>query len=125
MTFPIRIDFAITEDTYPKLLDFLKSHATDNDERPHIGVTIGWITTPGQAAQLAAAEPRMPEACPSNYLDFEVTASNARVCRASDPKRPALLSAHADGILPVPNHYTSHHRSEAPGRSGPGTGSRL
>ena len=79
MTFPIKIDFAITEDTYPKLLDFLQSHAITDDEHPHIDVTIGWVTTPKQAAQLAAAEPRMPEASPSNYLDFEVKASNAQL----------------------------------------------
>ena len=78
MTFPIRIDFTINEDTYPKLLDFLQSNATDDDGRPNIGVTIGWVTTPKQAAQLAAAEPRKTEASPSAYLDFEVKASNAQ-----------------------------------------------
>ena len=79
MTFPIRIDFAITEDTYPNLLDFLQFHAINDDERPNIGVTIGWVTTPEQATEFAAAEPRKPEASPSTYLDFEVKASNAPI----------------------------------------------
>ena len=79
MTFPVRIDFAINEDTYPNLLDFLQSHAINDDDRPHIGVTIGWVTTPEQATELAAAEPRKPEASPSTYLDFEVKASNAQL----------------------------------------------
>ena len=78
MTFPIRIDFAIPEDTYPKLLDFVQSHATTDDGFPHINVTVGWVTIPEQATELAAAEPRMPAVNPWDYLDFEVKASNAR-----------------------------------------------
>ena len=78
MTFPIRIDFAITETAYPKLLDFLQSHATTDDGFPHINVTVGWVTTPDTAAELASAEPRMPAVNPWDYLDFEVKASNAR-----------------------------------------------
>ena len=77
MKFPINIKFAITEDAYPELLDFLQSHATTDDGYPHINLTVGCVTTAEKAAELAAAEPRMPEARPWDYLDFEVKAPNA------------------------------------------------